>query len=373
MIIAIGLACITLLIALFLIIKSKFRRKDPSADISKNVQFGGNSLKNINYSQNIHLLDLIKNSLEIDADPERIDTALFRFIGVTNILEVLVYLQIRNICPHSVTILKITWDFWLEGLHIKYGTASDKLYFDKQNAKQRITLREVLLDSQTSDVLWASQKSKGNGYLEGVIYCETAYGRFQKQFSLLKLNFSVSGEAKEKPKDMMDESYMDGLTGLLQRKFIEDNLQTIIDRNIHRGTITFCMIDIDNFKKINDECGHLMGDDVLKTVCAEIKNALQERGIAIRYGGDEIAVFMPSCSIEDAQALMETLRAKVEKLEFNIPDAVVHVTLSIGIASITEQTSYKVLVKVADNMLRFSKQNGKNRVSVNLRKKEAQE
>lgn len=318
-------------------------------------------------------LEEIKAQLEISPKDSLEDTAIFRFVGTTNILEMLLHLQILNNSKYGLTIYKITWDFWIEGLHIKYGTFLEKIYTDPKNPKQSICLHEVLLDSQTTDVLWASQKANSTGYLEGAVYCETVYGRFQKKFSLLKLRFNISGEAKEKPRNAMGEDYLDGLTGLLQRKFLDDNLQTIIDRNIHRAPISFAMLDIDHFKKINDECGHLAGDEVLKYVCSVIKETLRDRGIAIRYGGDEIAIVLPNCNVDEAQAIMETIRATVEKHDLNMQEGIIKTTLSIGVAALTSQANYKLLIRIADNMLRFSKQNGKNRVSVNLRKIETED
>lgn len=328
-----------------------------------------NEAGGVQKNKNLEMRDQIKNLLTVEPRATHEEPVIYRFVGISNILEMLAYIELWNKSGYAVTVQKITWDFWIEGLHVKYGTYADKLFLGaKTPSRQLICLHEVLLDSQTSDVLWASQKAKTTGYLEGEIYCETAYGRFQKKFNLLKLSFSVSGETKEKPKDMMGEAYLDGLTGLLQRRFLDDNLQTIIDRNIHRAPISFAMVDIDNFKKINDECGHLAGDEVLKAVCSEIKDTLHDRGIAIRYGGDEVAVVLPSCNIDEAQAILEIIRSKIEKYDFKMQEGIVRATVSIGIATLTEQANYKILIRIADNMLRFSKQNGKNRVSVNLRK-----
>ncbi len=319
------------------------------------------------------ILNEIKKNLDISPKNPLEEVVIFRFIGLANVIEIRVNLQAWNQSSYECTIFKITWDFWIEGLHIKSGTFMEKIGTGPKSPKQDLCLREVLLDSQSSDMLWISQKEKTSGYVEGVAYCETAYGRFQKKFSLLKISFLLVGEAKEKPKDMMSEANLDGLTGLLQRKYLEDNLQTIIDRNIHRAPISFAMIDIDNFKKINDESGHLAGDEVLKTVCALIKEALHNRAIAIRYGGDEIAIVLSNCAVEEARATMEIIRSKVEKNEFTMQGGIVRATISVGVAALTQQANYKILIRTADNMLRFSKQNGKNRVSVNLRKIEPED
>ena len=358
------LVVVGLCVWLFLFFKRKKGEHDSSPSGS-NQQIKAQNLEST--------LDDIKTGFDISAKDSLEDAVIFRFVGPSNILELLAYLQIWNRSAHNITLYKITWDFWIEGLHIKSGTFTEKIVIDPKNAKQDFSIREVLLDSQTSDVLWASQKARTSGYLEGMAYCQTAYGNFKKKFSLLKTTFSVSGEAKEKPKDMMDEAYLDGLTGLLQRKFLENNLQTIIDRNIHRAPISFAMVDIDNFKKVNDECGHLAGDEVLKTVCSIIKDTLHDRGIAVRYGGDEIAIVLPNCNVDEAQAIMEIIRSKVEGFNFDMQEGFVRTTLSIGVAALSQQANYKLLIRTADNMLRFSKQNGKNRVSVNLRKIEPQD
>ncbi|OIO37888.1 MAG: hypothetical protein AUJ72_03720 [Candidatus Omnitrophica bacterium CG1_02_46_14] len=314
------------------------------------------------------LLDKAKASLQLTLKNRPGEPLVLRYLGSSNVLEAMIYIKITNTGSQPLVLQKIIWDIWIEGLHIVSGTYADKIKISAGSPEHEVYLHNSLLDSQTVDALWAVKKDETLGYFEGTVTCETEHGRFQKKFNFLNLRFAVSGSATKPPKDISDESNLDGLTGLFQRKYLESNLQSMIDRNIHRSPISFVMLDIDNFKKINDECGHLTGDEVLKTVGRIIKDAVQNRGASIRYGGDEIAIVLINCGAEEARGLMEAVRAQIEKFEFEVPEGVLRVTASIGLATITSQTSFKALIRAADNVLSLSKQNGKNRISVNSRK-----
>ena len=311
-------------------------------------------------------LNDIKNRLEIQikADEEH---AHFNLISGSHMIEIIIGLSLKNNSAHDIVIHKIAWDLWIAGHHIKEGVISNRTLVEPNSTKDGVSLQEILLESQTADLSLASQ-SKMSSYLEGIIYAETKYGLFNKKFTLLNLNLTFSSETREKLQDFMNASVLDGLTGLLQRKFLDENLQNMINKNLNHHPISFAMLDIDDFKKINDQHGHLTGDEVLKSICDQIREAIRNKGLGVRYGGDEFALILPDCHINTAQSLLEEIRAKVEKLEFKTPEGNIGVTISGGVSSLTEKVNFKILMKHADDMLRYSKQNGKNRVSVDSRK-----
>ncbi|CAG7651287.1 GGDEF domain-containing protein [Paenibacillus allorhizosphaerae] len=157
--------------------------------------------------------------------------------------------------------------------------------------------------------------------------------------------------------DVLENSYKssitDGLTGLFNRKYFVSAVQKYVERAADVAVIFF---DLDNFKKLNDTQGHKAGDDALKLVASILKEEIEGRGIAGRYGGEEMVVLMTSFEtimlIED---FSENVRKRIEK------ECVV--TASIGFAQYAKGLSAEELLKRADEAMYHSKTNGKNRVT----------
>ncbi len=127
--------------------------------------------------------------------------------------------------------------------------------------------------------------------------------------------------------------------------------------------ISFVMIDIDNFKKINDTYGHLVGDVVLKEIAKAIKENVREIDSVSRLGGEEFAVILPETDKAAAIIAAERIRGKVSQKMIRAFDEVLSVTISIGIASFPQNTLYAdVLMEIADKALYQAKQSGKNQV-----------
>jgi diguanylate cyclase (GGDEF)-like protein len=158
------------------------------------------------------------------------------------------------------------------------------------------------------------------------------------------------------------QSIRDPLTGLFNRRYMEDALERYVSLAERSGTPTsVLMLDLDNFKRLNDEHGHAKGDAILRDVAAQLVGGLRPSDVVCRYGGEEILVILPDCSLDDAVLKAEGLRLRIEGL------SEVHATLvsaSIGVASIP-QTSATVadLVAMADKALYTAKTNGKNCVA----------
>jgi diguanylate cyclase (GGDEF)-like protein len=157
-------------------------------------------------------------------------------------------------------------------------------------------------------------------------------------------------------------AYIDELTGLLNRSALEHDL----DKQLHEvmsGTANHCLalIDVDNFKEINDTHGHVVGDDVLERISDIILSTLRSNDKAYRYGGEEILVSLAHCSLTDATTAMERVRANIGEHVFESEDAQLSVTVSIGIAAIEKNDiSYRDVIDRADQLLYKAKQSGKN-------------
>jgi len=157
------------------------------------------------------------------------------------------------------------------------------------------------------------------------------------------------------------QSLRDPLTGLYNRRYMEDALERYISLAERSGAATsVLMIDLDNFKRLNDEYGHAKGDAVLRDVAGQLVGALRPSDVVARYGGEELMVILPDCGVEDAAAKAETLRLRVESLSevHGVP-----ISASFGVAAIpATSTSATDLLPMADAALYEAKQGGKNRV-----------
>lgn len=160
---------------------------------------------------------------------------------------------------------------------------------------------------------------------------------------------------------LRSQALRDPLTGLYNRRYMEDVLEryaNLAERN--DSPLTAIMIDLDHFKRLNDEHGHALGDAVLGGVAAAIVGAIRPCDIACRYGGEELVVLLPDCALIEGVAKAEMIRARIESLSENHGT---RITASFGVATISE-TSAKAgdLLADADAALYRAKQEGRNRV-----------
>lgn len=159
----------------------------------------------------------------------------------------------------------------------------------------------------------------------------------------------------------------DSLTGLYNRRHFNDLLgQLFAESSRYETNLTCVMIDLDNFKQVNDSLGHQAGDDLLRLTSNVIQRSIRESDVPIRYGGDEFCVLMPQTAPAEARASAERiLDAFCRDVERDMPSASV-ATLSIGLASRQgrEPQSADALVQLADEALYLAKAGGKNRITV---------
>jgi diguanylate cyclase (GGDEF)-like protein len=125
------------------------------------------------------------------------------------------------------------------------------------------------------------------------------------------------------------------------------------------------MMDIDNFKKVNDTYGHSVGDEALRQVALICKNTLSEHALFGRMGGEEFAILVPEITLEQGVQLAERIRLSIAQTAIQIPPESFQITVSIGITAITQTyNSIEQFLQLADKGLYQSKETGKNRVSV---------
>lgn len=157
------------------------------------------------------------------------------------------------------------------------------------------------------------------------------------------------------------QSLRDPLTGLYNRRYMEDALERFVSLGSRTGGSTaVIMLDLDNFKKLNDDHGHAKGDAVLRDVAAQIVGALRPTDVVCRYGGEELVAILPDCSLDDALEKAEVLRERIESLS-NSHECTI--TASLGVATVPETaTSATDILPIADAALYAAKKAGKNRV-----------
>lgn len=165
---------------------------------------------------------------------------------------------------------------------------------------------------------------------------------------------------KEHAGELEQLSVTDGLTGLLNRRYIEERLDEEINRSQRHGyPMSFLMLDVDNFKAYNDSFGHQAGDAALKIVADVIRDSLRTEDVAARYGGEEFSVLLPQTSGEEARAIAERIRERFALTDF--PSR--RVTVSIGIATFSDEfQTPESVIWAADQALYAAKRAGRNNV-----------
>lgn len=157
------------------------------------------------------------------------------------------------------------------------------------------------------------------------------------------------------------QSLRDPMTGLYNRRYMEDTLDRFISLAQRQNQPTsVLMIDLDNFKVLNDDHGHAKGDAVLKDVAAQVVGALRPSDVVCRYGGEELLVILPDCGLDDAMMRAEQVRARIELLSDQHGCSV---AASIGVASLPESAKSSTdLLSASDAALYEAKASGKNQV-----------
>lgn len=171
----------------------------------------------------------------------------------------------------------------------------------------------------------------------------------------------VNEVTSETLEDFCEESYMDPLTGLLNKKTITERAKELMAEGKNER-IALAMMDLDNFKQVNDTFGHMFGDEVLKTAGQIIKEAVSGVAVAGRMGGDEFFLVFPDYVDElHLRNVLRTIKLNIAAMyQGKIGD--INLSCSIGASrSDVDSTSYNELFKVADKALYIAKQKGKNR------------
>jgi diguanylate cyclase (GGDEF)-like protein len=167
-------------------------------------------------------------------------------------------------------------------------------------------------------------------------------------------------------KKLRNSAYIDMLTGAHSRRYLIEKGNKVVEEKRARlplGATSILMIDIDHFKKINDNWGHIVGDAVLKhCVDCMMKAIRADDAIVGRYGGEEFCVVLPNTPMAGADVVAERLRSQVAATPYIHGNESISITISIGIALQNSTTSFSHLVSIADQRLYRAKEAGRNQV-----------
>lgn len=166
--------------------------------------------------------------------------------------------------------------------------------------------------------------------------------------------------------ELREQVIRDPLTGLFNRRYMEETLEREISRAIRENiSIGVCMADIDQFKSFNDEHGHKAGDLILKKLSEILTNYSRTEDVVCRYGGEEFLILMPGAELDAIARRAEDWRRAFEQAKVEFDGKQLSTTLSMGIAMFPQQArTSDDIVKLADEAMYLSKHNGRNQVSI---------
>ncbi len=185
-------------------------------------------------------------------------------------------------------------------------------------------------------------------------------------FHILANQFALGMRRIKLYRAIEEVAITDELTGVFVRRYVLDRFfESLLRANKFNSPLSFLMIDVDNFKKINDSYGHLVGDAVLKEVANRIKSTAREIDLVGRYGGEEFCVILLDTDKEGAKRAGERICKVVSEKPIIAYNETLNVTVSVGVASFPEDGKDPyTIIEVADKALYEAKRSGKNRTVV---------
>ena len=212
----------------------------------------------------------------------------------------------------------------------------------KVRKKKKITELPIIVISSNEDssMFLKALKLGANDYLKKPFLKEELVIRVNNLLDLYDSFKRISSQLQK-----------DSLTGVYNRFYLENTLESIFNMYEKKSIV---MLDIDYFKKINDNYGHQFGDEVLKNFAEKIKNVIRKSDIVIRYGGEEFLIFMPNTSKEEALIVLLKIKNVIKN------DKTFKYTFSAGIAD--EGETLAEMIKIADDRLYKAKKSGRNKI-----------
>ncbi|HEB59923.1 MAG TPA: EAL domain-containing protein [Gammaproteobacteria bacterium] len=181
------------------------------------------------------------------------------------------------------------------------------------------------------------------------------------------LTFRDMTAAREIETQLLIQANQDPLTGLLNRRAFEVALgEYVYEARTESSEHVLMYLDLDQFKVVNDTCGHEAGDELLKQVALSIRSRLRQDDVVARLGGDEFGVLLTGCQLDNAVQVAELLRQAIDELRFSWHHSIFRIGVSIGVVAVTAESSdTATLLSIADSACYMAKDKGRNQVWVN--------
>lgn len=245
----------------------------------------------------------------------------------------------------------------------KYGWfyASQKILNQKELMHAGITAYDQKIFHQTDQdkiIIPLKDDEKYLGFLLFEIFPES-----QEQFNLEDISF-ISKQVAFAMKNsiLYNLAITDGMTKLYLHRFFQIKLDEAIKKGVQ--PLSLLLMDIDNFKKVNDTYGHQAGDYVLKTIASLIKGHIRKTDSAFRYGGEEMTVILPETNLENAFEIGDKIRSIIENYNFQYQDLELKITVSVGAAQFRANETKEVFIQRTDEAMYQAKSSGKNKVVI---------
>jgi diguanylate cyclase (GGDEF)-like protein len=225
--------------------------------------------------------------------------------------------------------------------------------------------RQALEESQA--VLLNKERQVQNAQKDMLALQESATEDLEYKVQERTLELEVAlRELSDTNRELQEKNTLDALTGIRNRSYFDRKYQAEVRRSRREHTqLSVVMMDIDHFKNVNDQYGHLVGDECIKSVAHTLKKALRRPSDDVcRYGGEEFALILPSTDLEGALVLTERLRAQIENTSIQAEGVSINITISAGIGTAIADLNQPedILLALADKQLYVAKNAGRNNV-----------
>ncbi|HOJ64352.1 MAG TPA: sensor domain-containing diguanylate cyclase [Spirochaetota bacterium] len=248
---------------------------------------------------------------------------------------------------------------WENGQSILIKDATKDVRFSKKaDEKTKDTTRSLIavplvVNGEIIGVMEAMNKLDG-----------TSFTNFDLEiFKTLAMQAAIGIENA----NLYEQAVTDGLTRLFLHRYFDKMIEVEYNKaKSFNKPLSLIIFDIDHFKKINDIYGHQAGDMILKKVASVIKENCKDNYIPCRYGGEEFTVILPETEIEEALSFGWLINKEIQKLEIPYEENIIKLTISGGISNLEKNKAkdFISLIKMADTALYYSKESGRNRISV---------
>ena len=221
-----------------------------------------------------------------------------------------------------------------------------------------------MLDQQIRDLEAAQDLLAVREIVNGIISKTEGVVSSQKEFrQQMELTREELSELQEELRRREELAHTDDLTSLPNRRAFNIRLDEEWNRARRYGNaLSMIMLDLDDFKLVNDTHGHLVGDRLLARTAGAIRSICRQTDLPARYGGEEFAVICPETDGQAAVVVAERIRAAIDATDFTVKGTSIKVTVSVGVAMLRFGETQEILVDRADQGLYRAKQTGKNKV-----------